>query len=451
MSTKRLSWMIFGLAICLTASSCRTCQKPQRIANDRASIKAAVLQKMQRVVIPELSFRPPDTIIDALDFFKQASRDFDKPEIPLEERGVSLILKLSPSPNAVKAAEGDDPFAGGGASSVHAPVIQPMNVRYINLYDALKLVCDVTGMKFEIHGAGFIMITPLDDENELLARTYQVFPTLEERLFQTSEDTSDETRRDRDWKPCFETTGVTWPHGSSITLQGANSWRLHVTNTRKNLALIERTLKDSGCIPQLIDIDMQVVAFRPEDIEKLQRADGVSKESLMALRTEGKAKPVATTQTLIQSGHEAIVKAVQEVIYPTEISNVWPNEEGTRASEVGFVEPCNFEMRQVGISLQVIPEIDPSGGTWIGLMLRPEWVTLNRWETFPVSMVGKRAHKTIPFRQPVFAVTSFDTRLTVEDGETVLLGCGGPANGEWIDYVFLTVRLVPVQQSLRTP
>lgn len=162
-TAKQLGWMIFGLAICLTAPACRTCQKPQRIANDRASVEAEVLQVMHRVVIPELSFQPPDTIITALDFFKQASCDFDRPEIPLEERGIGIILKLSSSSNTATAATSEDPFAGFGASSYHAPVIPALNARHINLYDAFKLVCDVTGMKFEIQG-GHIMVTPLDDE-----------------------------------------------------------------------------------------------------------------------------------------------------------------------------------------------------------------------------------------------------------------------------------------------
>ena len=449
MSTKRLSWMIFGLTICLTAPACQTCQKLQNLANDRVSIENAVLQKMRRVVIPELSFRPPDTIIDALDFLKQASSDFDEPEIPLEERGVSLILKLSPSPNAVKPAGGDDPFAGGGASSPDAPVIPPMTARHINLYDALKLVCDVTGMKFEIHDAGFIMITPLDDEGELLTRTYQMSAPLMACPHNTSDDTSDETQHGGRWEPYFEKLGVTWPSGSSIISQGADFWRLHVTNTRGNLARIEQILKDSGSIPQMIDIDMQIVAFRPEDIEKLQLAGGMSKESLMALRKEGKAKFVATARTLAKCGNEAIMKAVQEVLYPTELWGSGQTKDGGIASEIGYLAPCNFEMREVGIILQVVPEINASNGTWINLMLRPQWVTLNRWETFPANMAGRRTHKTVPFRQPVFAVTSFETQLTVEDGETVLLGNGGSSNGEWIDYGFLTVRLVPVQQSLR--
>ena len=453
-TAKRLGWMMLGLAICLAVSSCRTCQKPQHIANDRASIEKAVLQKMQRVVIPEFSFRPPDTIIDALDFFNQANRDFDKPGIPLEECGVSFILKLSPSPRAVKPTEGDDPFAGGAASSLDAPVIPAMTARHINLYDALKLVCEVTGMKFEIRG-GLIMITPLDDsDGELLSRVYHLQQSSFADKFNSSENTPDEAtqnKADMDWKLYFEGLGVTWPTGSSITFQETPSMRFQVTNTRENLERIGQLLKDSGNIPQMIDIDLQVVAFRPEDIEKLQLAGGVSTEFLMALRKAGKAKFVASAQTSIRSGQEAVMKAVQEIIYPTEVSaGIGQSEDGNSASEAGYVEQCNFEMRQVGVILQVIPEISPNR-TWIELMLNPECVTLTRWENFPVTMAWRRTHKTVPFRQPVFAVTSFQTQITVEDGETVLLGSGGSSNGGWIDYGFLTVRLVPVQKSLRKP
>lgn len=117
---------------------------------------------LRRIIIPEVTFDPPATLIDAVDFFKQASRDHDDPKMPVQQRGVSFVLKLPAS--STTAGSGVDPFAVSSDSkkAIQAPVIPHISARFISLYDALKLVCDVTGFKFETRG-GFVMITPVTD------------------------------------------------------------------------------------------------------------------------------------------------------------------------------------------------------------------------------------------------------------------------------------------------
>ena len=449
-NAKRVGWLAVGLMACLTVSACRTCEKPQCIANGRVTIEDVTLQKMRRIVIPELSFRPPDTIITAVDFFKQASLDFDKPDVPLEERGVGFIVNLPLPPNKVMATTGEDPFAmeANAIDYSYLPVIPAIRAHDINLYDTLKLVCDVIGMQFKIQ-SGFIMIAPLDDpDSGWQAQADQLSPSLGACSFTTSGDTADGiacdgTEHDGWWKPYFEKFGVTWPPEISPLPQGASGMWMQIT--RGNFDMVRHIPKDSNRIPQLINIDMQAVAFRAEDIEKLRLAAGVSKESLMVLRKEGNAKLVATTQTLIASGHEETVKVARDVLYSTEMNGTGQNEDSGISSVIDPFTPCNHDRGGSDMVLQVEPKRAGSNGTRIHLMFNPQWVALNRWETFPVNIAGKRTHKTLPFRQSAFVMTNFDTRLTVEDGETVLLGGCATPDGEWVYYGFLTATLTNVE------
>ena len=243
-----------------------------------------VQQKLRDIVIPEVTFRPPATIIDAVDFFKQASRDFDKPEIPIEQRGVNLVLKLSTTAAAPAAApENADPFAPVSAAPAAggAPTISALSARFISLYDALKLVCDVTGMKFKIRG-NIVMIVPANEpDSELMTRSYNVLSSLTERMTATvSEmgpqggggDTTFLQAVDmgpkQDWKAFFEQLGVKWPDGSSISYL-ATIGKLRVTNTADQLAVFEQVLEDLNVTPRLIEIEARFVEVAQEDLNSL--------------------------------------------------------------------------------------------------------------------------------------------------------------------------------------
>jgi general secretion pathway protein D len=248
-----------------------------------------VNKKLREIVIPEVTFRPPATVIDAVDFFKQASRDYDNPEIPVEQRGVNIVLKLAtgaaPAPAEAGGAAPADPFApaASAAPAGGVPVISALSARFINLYDALKLVCDVTGMKFRIRG-NIVMIVPLNDpESELITRSYNVLESLIERKKSTLSDmasaggggagestfmtTSDMSGKE-DWKEFFKQLGVVWPDGSSISYM-ATIGKIRVTNTAENLAVFEQALEDLNVTPRLIEIEARFVEVSQKDLNSL--------------------------------------------------------------------------------------------------------------------------------------------------------------------------------------
>jgi len=77
-SAIRLSLMVFGLVVCLTVPDCRTSEEKVSGADGGATssdVVRKVTQRLKRITIPEMTFRPPATIADVIGFLKQASID----------------------------------------------------------------------------------------------------------------------------------------------------------------------------------------------------------------------------------------------------------------------------------------------------------------------------------------------------------------------------------------
>ena len=300
MNTKNVNhfaWFSMGMAVCLAASLCVTSRDTQTNADGtppspalqddvvpilvvekgagaRVSLSPArqdggvsrpavsdskstdsqiVERKLRSIIIPEMKFSSPATIIDAVDFFRQASRDYDDQEIPFDERGVNFILKLP------------EPLEGEIFANI--PIFRK-SVRNISLYDAVRLICKVTNMRLRITG-NIVRIVPLGtiEEDELVTRTYRVLHSIMERIYKVGSehsekapggvssqqsDTSEPTVEDA-FKLFCGRMGVKWPVGSSVSYTPG---KLRVTNTDDNLAIMEQIfLEISVSDAQLIRID----------------------------------------------------------------------------------------------------------------------------------------------------------------------------------------------------
>ena len=97
-----------------------------------------IVQRMKAMRLPEVSFKPPATLADAVEFFRVASKDFDRPKIPKGERGFNIVLRLK---------DGD------------APEIPKFNAVGITFYDALKLVREAAAYEFSVID-GNVIIKP---------------------------------------------------------------------------------------------------------------------------------------------------------------------------------------------------------------------------------------------------------------------------------------------------
>ena len=104
---------------------------------------ARVIAKMRWIMLPSISFKPPATLADAVDFLRQASVDFDVDVPGAKSKGVNFFLRL-------------DRHAPG------APVMPRLAANNIRLFDMLKLVVDAVGYDFKV-ADGIVVIFKKED------------------------------------------------------------------------------------------------------------------------------------------------------------------------------------------------------------------------------------------------------------------------------------------------
>ena len=262
------------------------------------TMEQLVEKRMKEMILPSISFRPPATIADAVEYFKQASRDFDRPDIPIDQRGFNFVLDLGKQlvsqggDNSAAADTGndfsasaatDDSAAGGSPNGM--PLIPAIAANNVSLWDALKLVCRVTKFKFQIQEGPVVMVMPESMTTEdLVTRTYDVTENFAERMSGAAEDVQDMKGgfggnkggdeaagddQEASWKKFFSLMGVKWAEGSSIVYLKTIG-KLRVTNTKDQLAVIEAALAgELGATPKLIEIEARFVEVAQEDLNSL--------------------------------------------------------------------------------------------------------------------------------------------------------------------------------------
>lgn len=266
--------------------------KSQTSEDPERTIEQEIERRMKEMRLPNISFKPPATIIDAVEFFRQASKDYDRPDIEASKRGFNFVLRTPAGAiqtQVVQEEESDD-FSSNGDETPAAPSnglepISTITASDITFYEALQLVCDSVGYKFIVRGQ-VVMVMPLDMSTaELIARKYNVPEAFVERVNNANEEiksmggfgvsnssrqkSSDEEEGEgQDWKAFFEEMGVQWPDGSSIKHIKALG-KLYVRNTRENLAEFEKVLDELGAQTPLIEIETRFVEVSQQDLNSL--------------------------------------------------------------------------------------------------------------------------------------------------------------------------------------
>jgi len=264
-------------------------------ANSERTVEQTIIQRMKEMRLPAISFKPPATIIDAVEYFRGASKDFDRPEIPLEQRGFNFVLK---TPEAVRmkeaaaASEDADDFSDTGsddaaaAGPIGVPVIPMITASDISFYDALKLVCESVEYKFLVQGP-IVMVMHKDmSAEELVTRSFPVLSSFTEKMGSAKEDITTmrasgsgfggssrkseegEENEERDWKEFFSLLGVKWPEGSSI-FYVKTVGRLFVKNTQDNLAEFENVLAQLNQQVTLVEIETRFIEVCQDDLNSL--------------------------------------------------------------------------------------------------------------------------------------------------------------------------------------
>ena len=110
-----------------------------------------VIERIKAIVIPKIDFRQAN-LHDVVDFLQKASVENDN-----KKRGVNMILKLgNPSPSPQVADPFADPFATAGQDEDEG-ILVTFTAEKISLYEAVKIVCHVAGLKWSIEDSVLVM------------------------------------------------------------------------------------------------------------------------------------------------------------------------------------------------------------------------------------------------------------------------------------------------------
>ncbi len=250
-----------------------------------------------------------------------------------------------------------------------------------------------------------------------------------------------------EWKGYLGEQGVEWPEGSSAKFFPGIGI-LVVKNTRSNLDAVQDIMEKRLSSPLQVEVRMDWIEYKMEDIEGLARKDNLSKQALLALWKKGKGKLLNTSSLIGRVGCTPDIKAVTEYIYPTDFKVDTSSTTNAAGLSVigGVVEPSAFEAREVGVYFGFTADLDPTGTT-IDLALSPEKTYKPTWKDYDGSSKDGEARKDRPrIEQPFFHNHALATRVSVKDGATVRIG-GGMNNrtGDKTVFAFLTATLLDLE------
>ncbi len=143
---------------------------------------------------------------------------------------------------------------------------------------------------------------------------------------------------------------------------------------------------------------------------------------------------MARPAVMTRSGQSSSVSISREFIYPTEYEPPeLPNSVGAGAgtSPVTPATPTAFEMREVGIKLEVLPVAD-ANKRYIDLTLNPSFIDFDGFVNYgsPINstttdILGNPTTARVTdntILMPVFSVQKASTQLSVADGATIAIG-----------------------------
>lgn len=145
---------------------------------------------------------------------------------------------------------------------------------------------------------------------------------------------------------------------------------------------------------------------------------------------------MARPSTVTRSGQQATVEVLREFIYateyePPELPNSVGQTSGSQTTPVTPATPTAFEMKEVGIKLEVLPVAD-ANKRFVDVTVNPTFTDFDGYVNYgsPInttvqSVLGGTQVQTITdnaILMPVFSTQRANTQVTVADGATIAIG-----------------------------
>ena len=268
--------------------------RPLDATDPERTTEQAIIKRMKDMILPMVEFKPPTTIIEAVEFFRQMSKEYDRPDIPDDQRGFNFFFKPPRVATRAEAVEEESSGFGAeddGASAANPELVIPMiAASNISFYDALKLVCESVNYKFKVQNSMIVVLHQNEAIDEMITRSYPVLSSFSDKMASASNDISemrqggfggalgstarrggdegDEESEELKWKSFFKVLGVEWPEGSQI-MYIKTIGKLRVKNTYENIAAFEEALKELRVEQRLIEIEARFVEVSQDDLNSL--------------------------------------------------------------------------------------------------------------------------------------------------------------------------------------
>ena len=268
--------------------------------------------------------------------------------------------------------------------------------------------------------------------------------------------------RSRAWRDIFRGQGVTWPEGSSVVCD-ESSRTFTVVNTPENQDRFEREMMAIFPVPCVIEFSLCYLKASHQDLSAagFDAPDrGIDAAAVLAKLKQNKNVEIVSCQrACADSGKNCVMRNVTEYIYPQdfEVNDITvyavPSNADQRASScrIPTVEPQNFTMREAGLILDATAQTRDDG--LIELDCKVQFVSDPIWKDYgmrlPFTPNGRTdaspsdvVYYDLEMKQPIFPVSSADTRLHIKPGTTLALETGSNTDTKdgRMAVFFLTVR-----------
>ncbi|MFA7230610.1 MAG: hypothetical protein WC071_05020 [Victivallaceae bacterium] len=443
-----------------------------------------IQQKLNGIIIPRIDFEDV-TIPTAIKYLREQSKQLDP-----EGVGVNIFLRLKPlegttaKAEAAKPAEGGD--GGGDAATAEGDdkkfsVVNLILTKPTSLGEAIRFLCQAAKLKFRIEKYAVVIAS---DDVALDDLETKIFPVEQGSLAAVGGGEDPEAL-----KKHFEERGIKFPDGAKIVYDARIS-RLIVTNTVDNIRKVELVIENElNSKDPMVQVQAKFIEVKQDDLKELSfdyylsrpivdnpgTANGQlqfdqNDPTLRNLNSSGSpdklfvyhretngynfdfmvyALDQVNTQDILSSpkittmnGQEASIRMVREVYLPDD----WSEAQFTTTSNTGSTGSASTvstyvsgvpqfgDATELGIMLKVTPEVDLPRRT-ITMRMNPTVQSLVGWTeyTYKLTGTGVPAGATESILKAIVAIRTLDTKITLYDGETIVLGGIIKDNSEQID------------------
>jgi tetratricopeptide (TPR) repeat protein len=327
-----------------------------------------------------------------------------------------------------------------------------------NLYQAIYFLCKAANLKFRIEKYAVVIAAknvPLDDLET------KIFPVEQGALAAVGGDDASSL------EDYFKDRGIKFPSGAKIVYDSRIS-RLIATNTLDNLSRIESIIQNElSSKDPMVQIQAKFIEIEQNDLKELGFNWTVSNQpssdngtfdiddSKSNLGSVGDVTPtifryqrvvngfnldfdvnalnqvdsknlLSSPRITTMNGREASIRLIREVYYPddyteAETTTTSGSEGGTGTYSFISSIPEFADPTELGIILRVTPDVDVDHRT-ITMRVNPTVQSFVRWSEYNYDVIKGNVSTPVSVRQPVIAARTIDTKITIYDGETIVLG-----------------------------